>query len=122
MATRSALLRLHSNGNIRGIYCHYDGNPEHQMPILEAQYNSALKVDRLIGLGDLSALQASRDWQGNECPQGPLTYRSRGEEWPMVRPRRFTDLQDARQYFQGMDCEYLYQYLPYVGWKCVMIR
>ena len=120
MATRSALLRQHDSGNIVGIYCHWNGSPEHQIPILEGKYNSAKLADKLIHLGDLSSLQTDRNWHGLAQDPNPLPYKDRPyESWCSIKPRHFSDLTEARECFRGMDCEYLYLWVPRQGWRIV---
>jgi hypothetical protein len=55
MATRSIIAQATTTG-IRAIYCHWDGYPEHHMPILEGYYFSQDKVQELINLGSISML------------------------------------------------------------------
>lgn len=56
MSTRSRTGILHADGSTDTIYCHSDGYPEHQMPILREHYNTTEKVRELLSLGDLSLL------------------------------------------------------------------
>ena len=56
MSTRSRIGILHADGSTDTIYCHSDGYPEHQMPILREHYNTIEKVRELLSLGDLSLL------------------------------------------------------------------
>ena len=58
MSTRSRIGILHPNGATDTIYCHCDGYPQHQMPILKEHYGTAEKVQALLALGDLSLLDA----------------------------------------------------------------
>lgn len=57
MSTRSRIGILHADGTTETIYCHSDGYPEHQMPILTGHYETAEKVGALLALGDLSILK-----------------------------------------------------------------
>ena len=56
MSTNSRIGILHADGTTETVYCHWDGYPDHQMPILTEHYNTADKVTALIALGDLSCL------------------------------------------------------------------
>jgi hypothetical protein len=47
---------LNPDGSTRTIYCHSDGYPEHQLPILTQHYSSIEKVEELLNLGDISSL------------------------------------------------------------------
>lgn len=57
MSTRSRIGILNPNGTTDTIYCHSDGYPEYQMPILTEHYNTIEKVKELLALGDLSILK-----------------------------------------------------------------
>ena len=50
---------------IRAIYCHFDGYPEHHYPILTNFYNTQQLAEKLVSLGDMSVLSISC-----ECPEG----------------------------------------------------
>ena len=57
MSTRSRIGILYGDGTTETVYCHSDGFPEHQMPILTGHYDTIEKVEELIDLGDLSILK-----------------------------------------------------------------
>jgi hypothetical protein len=57
MSTRSRIGILNANGSTDTVYCHSDGYPEYQMPILMEHYNTVEKVEDLLDLGDLSILK-----------------------------------------------------------------
>lgn len=56
MSTKSRIGILHKDGTTETVYCHSDGYPEHQLPILKEHYSTAEKVEVLLKLGDLSYL------------------------------------------------------------------
>ena len=56
MSTNSRIGILHKDGTTETIYCHWDGYPDHQMPILTEHYSTAEKVKALLALGDISIL------------------------------------------------------------------
>lgn len=58
MGTRSTIGFVNSNGGVTGIYCHWDGYPEHNGRILRDHYNTPAKIRKLMKLGDLSSLGA----------------------------------------------------------------
>lgn len=64
MATRSTISIRYADGYFVGIYCHNDGYPSHQAPILLKHYSTLDKVEALIALGAISVLDAS-----TECPR-----------------------------------------------------
>jgi len=69
MGTSSSLSVRMKDGSVKAIYCHYDGYPEHHMPILVKNYGTQEKAEALISLGDLSVLDASI-----EKPEGSDFY------------------------------------------------
>lgn len=89
MSTRSFIIDKVSN---RGIYCHFDGYPEHQIPILKGCYNTQEKVDELINLGDILCLGQEIEFKKIPNYSDSLTlftdayHRDKGEEWDSVKP------------------------------------
>jgi hypothetical protein len=65
MATRSTISMMKEDGSILSIYCHWDGYPDNQLPLLENYYNTKEKIEALLSLGNLSFLEKSID-----CPEG----------------------------------------------------
>jgi hypothetical protein len=56
MSTNSRISLSLPNTKRKSIYCHWDGSPEHQLPILRKHYNTTKKAKELIELGDISYL------------------------------------------------------------------
>jgi len=75
MSTRSRLRMVLPTGEARAIYCHWDGYPSHQMPILTENYNTVEKVRELMELGDISSL-------------APKVKPDEGEEHSFNKPHR----------------------------------
>ena len=48
MSTRSNIGILQKNGNIRSIYCHWDGYPEYNGVLLKNFYNNSQKILRIF--------------------------------------------------------------------------
>lgn len=94
MATRSAIIRKTEEGTFEGIYCHFDGYPDHHAPILLNHYTDPEKVKALIALGQISELGERVDPVGPhsyEEPEDGTTvayHRDRGEK---LRPARTGD-------------------------------
>ncbi len=88
MSTSSTISALQTDGTIKSIYCHSDGNIEHNGYMLANYYNSQQLVDWLIELGDLSSLEENISpdelyHHDFEDPQDNVTvayHRDRGEE------------------------------------------
>ncbi len=56
MATRSNIGIVNDDGSVTGIYCHWDGYPEHNGKLLLNHYNNTAIVYELMDLGNLSSL------------------------------------------------------------------
>lgn len=124
MATRSVIaVRTGTARKPRylAVYCHYDGYPEHQLPILAEHHNSAAKALTLVAGGDISCLRTNLGWQRETRPEsGPLYYAELGET--DVDARSFTDIQQLIEQFQDMGCEHSYVFVPKQGWVHTDIR
>jgi hypothetical protein len=101
MATRSNIGYVMPNGNIRFVYCHWDGYPSYNGRILQEHYQSAYKIAQLVELGDLSSLNkeigVKINFDDTEARKGQCVYygRDRGEE--NVLPQETADVSDFVQ-------------------------
>ena len=124
MATRSAIGYRKLDNSVCAVYCHYDGYPQNQLPILEKHYGTIHKVKELIRPGSMSSLRTRQVWEhsnalrdangilrdaeGNVCyvndrdPQ-PLYHAERGDGEPPASSDSPLDY-----WFHQHDCEYLY--------------
>ena len=110
MATRSSIAVKTPEG-IRSIYCHYDGYPSNNGTILNENYTNPAKINRLIGLGDISYLSdnvGSRKQDFNNPQPGiTLAYgRDRGET--DVDAITHPDVESWAEDREGAGCEYGY--------------
>jgi len=91
MSTNSTISALFRDGQVRLVYCHWDGYPSHNGNILQENYQDQEKIENLILLGHISQLGIYID-----CPPGhsyekphkghTVFYnRDRGEDWEEVR-------------------------------------
>ena len=72
MATRSRIAIEKQDGTVDSIYCHWDGYLSHNGKILFNHYDNE-KLEKLIGLGDISTL--------GESTEDTVAYcRNRGED------------------------------------------
>ena len=125
MGTRSAIGYQLLSGRIRAVYCHWDGYPKHQIPILVEHYNSLEKVKALIKPGSMSCLRTDHTWTHSEVrdPQ-PLYHWERGNDGPWnacggdygEKPVTRASLKSAKKYWNDCDCEYMYVFIPDSGW------
>ena len=120
MGTRSAI-GIIENGSIRGIYCHWDGYPEHNGEILNHFYKTTEVVNALIDQGDMSSLGAEignkHDFDSrSEYIKTDLTTsvakectfygRDRGET--DTQAKEFKTAEEFVKHFQNCGCEYCY--------------
>ena len=126
MGTRSAIGYQLPSGSINAVYCHWDGYPKHQVPILIEHYNSLEKVKALIKPGSMSSLRTDHTWVDSEVrdPQ-PLYHWERGNDGPWNAtgsdysdpPITKATLKSAKKYWNDCDCEYMYVFIPDLGWN-----
>jgi hypothetical protein len=123
MATRSAIGYALPSGKVRAVYCHWDGYPSHQLPILEEHYPTLSKVRELIRPGSMSALRTTQIWESKATrdPQ-PLYHHERGPgPWSAGDggygdpPFSVPDA-DAPSHWAEYGCEHLYIFRPGYGW------
>ncbi|MCF6199923.1 MAG: hypothetical protein L3J67_11125 [Hyphomicrobiaceae bacterium] len=79
MSTHS-LIGILFDDNIEYVYCHFDGYPEHMLPILTQKYANNTKAFELVSLGNLSYISQEgaeafhidqgEGWEGNQPVQG----------------------------------------------------
>jgi hypothetical protein len=140
MATRSAIGYRRPDGSIRAAYCHWDGSPSHQLPILKEHYSAVRKVQALIRPGSMSSLRTETTWESTyqrdangradfDLPQThlrgpqPLYHFERGEgPWSSgsgtyaMPPRTYASLAEATTEWRNSNCEWLYVYETGCGW------
>lgn len=119
MATRS-MIAYDKQGKFEAIYCHWDGYPSHQLPILKEKYSTARKVTSLLNKGDLSSLETDTDWKLDKMPEArPLTYKERGDT--DVEAKVYSSIDELKQAAKDCWAEYLYIYMNRYGWKYVEV-
>tara|TARA_Y100000389_G_scaffold116295_1_gene113435 strand:- start:340 stop:720 length:381 start_codon:yes stop_codon:yes gene_type:complete len=100
MATRSAIGYKLPTGEVRGIYCHWDGYVEHNGAMLQTHYTDAAKIAAMVELGDMSTLAA-------EIADCVYYGRDRGET--DVAAQTYNDVDEfVTHYADGCDYEYLW--------------
>lgn len=115
MSTRSYIGIINKDRSVDAVYCHWDGYPDNQGPILKDSYDSAEKVRKLLSLGSLSALGR------NFAPEGKVEYtsvypydttvaycRDLGEE--MEDAVHFNSRKTFLDWLRRTDVEYVYLY------------
>jgi hypothetical protein len=120
MGTRSTIGLVNSNGGVTGIYCHWDGYPEHNGRILRDSYKTIAKINKLMKLGDLSSLGAEigkkHDFMATNMHHQCTAYgRDRGETG--IEAQLFTDENEFLQDNRGQDYTYLFKDGKWYCWE-----
>ena len=86
MSTHS-LIGILFDENIEYVYCHFDGNPEHMLPILTQNYAKSIEAFELVSLGNLSGIGTD----------GAVAYhRDRGESWSHNQPEQGASMDEFK--------------------------
>ncbi len=119
MGTRSAIGYKLPNGKIKAVYCHWDGYPSHQMPILQKNYNNLAAVQALIRPGSMSCLETYRTWTELQRAPQPLYHKERGDgDAPITRAESTVE-----EHWRNWDCEHLYVFHPEMKyWQHIPLR
>lgn len=115
MATRSAIGIKNEKGEIKAIYCHYDGYPEYNGRILVEHYKTREKVEELLALGDISSLDERVKPNENEVHsfENPLKnvtvayHRDMGRE--LEEAETFNTIGELIAYFNWSDYYYIFE-------------
>lgn len=110
MATRSLIGMNQGNGIIKTIYCHWDGYPEGVGATLVEHYNTPVKVNGLLELGDVSSL-------GDTLEDTQAYHRDRGESLDMVGARDVRE-GELMEVASDYDAEYVYVFNDNFEWDC----
>ena len=102
MSTRSFIGRINPDNSVTTIYCHWDGYPEHQFPVLYYSYSNEEKLTSLLELGSISSLAenpAPPEYRkhsfNSPVPDVTLAYhRDRGDPWGECKPETYPSLED----------------------------
>ena len=101
MSTKSAIGYLTPNGNVRAIYCHWDGYVNGGVgETLVTEWQSAYRVAQLVESGHMSQL-------GIDLKSSVFYGRDRGET--DVSPEEFESMYQFSSSYLG-ECEYVYLY------------
>jgi hypothetical protein len=121
MSTRSLIGMADAKGQVKCVYCHWDGYPSWNGRLLLEHWSDRKKLAELLALGDISVLSreigqkidfnrtisdtAYREEHAEQCV---IYHRDRGEKWTIVRPR--TVKSESAFVFRafGMGCDYCY--------------
>lgn len=96
------------NPTVKFIYCHWDGYPEHNGMMLVKHFDTPVKVNNLIELGDISVLAKTLD--------GTVSYRRDLSNNNTTAYNAVTV--PLKRYINDCDVEYKYLYTEEGEWKC----
>lgn len=131
MATRSAIGYALPSGKVRAVYCHWDGSPSHQLPILQEHYNTLRKVQALVRPGSMSSLRTEQLWESEYNPETgysprrdpqPLYHHERGQgpwcagDGSYGDPPATVTEAEVEKHWRDYGCEHLYIFRPKYGW------
>ena len=129
MATRSGIGYKLPNGDIKACYCHWDGYPGHQLPILVKHYQTLEEVEALVAPGSMSSLRTRQTWAYSSAlrgengdflrdQEGLLIYEESREAQPLYHHERGDGMKPivsnypANCWDELMDIEHLYVFHP----------
>lgn len=125
MATRSFIAKENPDGTYTAIYCHWDGYPSHNGIILRQHYKLK-KLEKLLALGDISALRKNvdpnpskaHDYRNDQKDVVVAYHRDRGD---MYRPATtYSDTAELLAAANEMGAEYVYILSSKTGkWNCL---
>jgi len=125
MSTRCEIGIQELGSQIRYIYCHHDGYPEHMGAMLYRHYNSREKAEKLIDLGRLSSVEEKigkkhdmHDWRNNRGVCN--AYHRDGEmSWEEATP---STVQTAKAYWDDQLRDYIEWRYLYTNKKWMYVR
>jgi hypothetical protein len=113
MATRSNIGIVNDDGSVTGIYCHWDGYPEHNGKLLLNHYNTSGIVNELMDLGSLSSLNKNlycddNNHSFNNPADGVCVAfgRDRGEK--NADSKSFTNISEFEKFMDRTTADYQY--------------
>ncbi len=114
MATRSAIGIKNKKGEIKAVYCHWDGYPDWVGRVLVENYDTAGKIEELLALGDISSLGQRVKPNENEVhtydrPVEDVTiayHRDRNDE--LIPADTSQNIEEFIAKFKDCWCEYFY--------------
>ena len=86
MSTHS-LIGILFDDNIEYVYCHFDGYPEHVLPILSQNFAKSDEAFELVSLGNLSGIGAD---------DVVAYHRDRGEGWEANQPVQGASMEEFK--------------------------
>lgn len=103
MATRSTISVVNpTTGEIKSVYCHWDGYPEHNGRILMSHYATLEQAMQLVEMGSISSL--------HETIQDSVFYhRDRGEYWDDAKPNVYPSMDNFMVAHYGQEFDYVYR-------------
>jgi hypothetical protein len=113
MATRSNIGIVNDDGSVTGIYCHWDGYPEHNGKLLLNHYNTSGIVNELMDLGSLSSLNKNlycddNNHSFNNPADGVCVAYGRDRGETGTNSRTFDNISEFEEYVNRTTADYQY--------------
>lgn len=112
MSTRSNIVRENLDGSYDAIYCHHDGYPSHNGEILLNHYQEEVKVNELIGLGDISSLgpELGTKHDFDNPPEGECNAYGRDREETGTKANHYANADELGLMLSDSWTEWVYTY------------
>lgn len=102
MATRSTIALEYADGTVDQIYCHWDGYLSHNGKLLMEYWQDPFKVQKMMDLGDMSALGEEIEGGHEFCEFYKRDHAESGTE-----AKRFANFQDYVENHQYEEYDYI---------------
>lgn len=108
----NAGIAVRTGGTFQTIYCHWDGSPNHMLPMLRNNYNSLELANKLVSMGDASIIEKKlepdpaepHDFDNYQEDVCVFYHRDRGDSWESSRSVCYS----KRELFRVPAFEYVY--------------
>jgi len=108
MSTNSTIAVFNEWGDVRSVYCHWDGYVEWNGKMLDLHFNSLNKALALVDGGDISAIN-----EGGVVDY----YKDKGDDWESVKPEVYNNIEELMEEMKySTNIEFVYVYVNGLGW------
>jgi hypothetical protein len=113
MSTHSSIAIVEASGEVKSIYCHWDGYPGHHGKLLVEHYNTEEKVKGFIALGGLSSLRerpAPKEGEEHSYknPVKDVTVAYHRDRAEPLEIYHFKSLKEFEKNLDHLDARYVY--------------
>jgi hypothetical protein len=110
MSTRSAIGTEDENGQIKAVYCHFDGYLSGVGLTLLKSYNDIEKIQELISLGGISSLgdEIGEKHDFDKCPKNVTNFYGRDRDEEGMEAKTFDSRADMINWFDDSEFYYVF--------------